>query len=364
MAKLLSGTRIYGVANVDTQIYVGSNVSISTSAVTIGNTAAVYSTVNATNFTGTSNNSTYVGGLLPTAFVNTSSTFANSASQDVAIGGTYNALTATLATTGVVAGAYGNTTSVPTITIDAKGRITSVSNNTITSPINTVNTTGNFTIAGNLVFTSANVYFANGLVANNSTSIKFKTLNGNNVYFTQQNDDNFVFYTTDATGSPRPVWSVFANTATSNLSVSIPMTFAANVNLLGTSYIALNTLVLSNTAGSLDLNTNGITDYTSAPVAKTVSFTVANTESGSIYQCTNATVATVITLPASAVTGFNATILQTGAANVIFWAAGGTLNKRTGVGANTSTANIGGQYGMATIIRLSTGNWVIGGDVY
>ena len=64
------------------------------------------------------------------------------------------------------------------------------------------------------------------------------------------------------------------------------------------------------------------------------------------------------------VAGFNATILQSGAANVSVYAAGGTLLKRTGVGANTSTANIGGQYGMATIIRLSDGNWVIGGDVF
>ena len=229
--------------------------------------------------------------------LSTTAVHANSAAQDVQIGGTFGALTATLATTGVVAGAYGNTTSVPTITIDAKGRITSVSNNTITSPVNTVNTTGNFTIAGNLVFSGVNTHFNSTLTIDTGATL------------------------------------------------------------------SLNGLTLGNTAGSLDLNNNGITDYISAPAAKTASFTVANSESGSIYQCSNATVATLVTLPASAVTGFNATVIQSGAANVIVYAASGTLLKRTGVGANTSTANIGGQYGMATLLKLSTG-WVIGGDVF
>ena len=229
--------------------------------------------------------------------LSTAATFANSAAQDVQIGGTFGALTATLATTGVTAGSYGNTTTVPTITIDAKGRITSVTNNTITSPVNTVNTTGNFTIAGNLVFSGVNTHFNSTLTIDTGATL------------------------------------------------------------------SLNGLTLGNTAGSLDLNNNGITDYISTPAAKTVSFTVANSESGSIYQCSNATVATLVTLPASAVTGFNATVIQSGAANVIVYAASGTLLKRTGVGANTSTANIGGQYGMATLLKLSTG-WVIGGDVF
>ena len=36
MANLLSGTRIYGTANVDSQIYVGANVSIGTASISIG----------------------------------------------------------------------------------------------------------------------------------------------------------------------------------------------------------------------------------------------------------------------------------------------------------------------------------------
>jgi len=42
--------------------------------------------------------------------------------------------TATLATSGVVAGDYGSTSAIPTITVDAKGRVTAVSTSTITVP--------------------------------------------------------------------------------------------------------------------------------------------------------------------------------------------------------------------------------------
>jgi CTP:phosphocholine cytidylyltransferase-like protein len=86
----------------------------------------------------------------------TTAAFANTASQDVQIGGTYAALTATLATSGVTAGGYGNTTSIPTITVDAKGRVTSVSNNTISTTPNAtyVQNTDSRTLSGNLIFSS------------------------------------------------------------------------------------------------------------------------------------------------------------------------------------------------------------------
>ena len=45
MALLQSGTRIYGVANVDTQIYVGSNVSINTTGLSVTGNATTIPTL-------------------------------------------------------------------------------------------------------------------------------------------------------------------------------------------------------------------------------------------------------------------------------------------------------------------------------
>lgn len=47
MAKLLDGTRIYGTANVDTRINVGSNVFVNTSTLSIGN-STINTTANST----------------------------------------------------------------------------------------------------------------------------------------------------------------------------------------------------------------------------------------------------------------------------------------------------------------------------
>lgn len=52
---------------------------------------------------------------------------------------------------------------------------------------------------------------------------------GSNVYFIQQNDDNFVFYSTNSINQPRAVFSIFANSVTSNLNFSAPVNFSANV---------------------------------------------------------------------------------------------------------------------------------------
>ncbi len=59
MAKLLDGTRIYGTANVDTQVNVGANVVINTSVVFVGN-SSVNVSVNSTIFSGTANNANYI----------------------------------------------------------------------------------------------------------------------------------------------------------------------------------------------------------------------------------------------------------------------------------------------------------------
>lgn len=71
-------------------------------------------------------------------------------------------------------------------------------------------------------------YTTNGNItlATNNKKLAFSPLaGGNNVYFTQQSDDNFVFYSTDTSNNPRAIWSVFANSASSNLNIAVRTQF-------------------------------------------------------------------------------------------------------------------------------------------
>lgn len=118
--------------------------------------------------------------------------------------------------------------------------------NTSNASIDLTITTGNSATGGMVVQSNGNavvlqsnsttnaVYvYADGDVKLpiNNQKLAFTAKSGANVYFIQQNDDNFVFYSTNSTGGSRPVYSVFANSSTSNLSVSIPMQVAANLTV-------------------------------------------------------------------------------------------------------------------------------------
>jgi hypothetical protein len=94
-----------------------------------------------------------------------------------------------------------------------------------------------------------------GLTINNNANFYFRTVNASaTVSMRQQNDDNFVFYSTNTAYGARAIWSVFANSITSNLSISVPTNFGANA--------ILTTLLIANggsgTAGQV-LASNGST---------------------------------------------------------------------------------------------------------
>ena len=84
-----------------------------------------------------------------------------------------------------------------------------------------------FYVNGNSLFTNAT--FSNSATINNKGRLSFRTLNGNTVFMEQQDDDNFVLYTTTPTGASRPVYAVYANTNTSNLNILIPLQLSSTI---------------------------------------------------------------------------------------------------------------------------------------
>lgn len=71
----------------------------------------------------------------------------------------------------------------------------------------------------------------NALVLDNNKPLRFTTVNSSAAaYMIQQNDDNFVFYTTDASYGARAVFSIYANSSTSDFQIGQPLRFnGANV---------------------------------------------------------------------------------------------------------------------------------------
>ena len=99
----------------------------------------------------------------------------------------------------------------------------------------------------------------NALILNNDKRLNFNTVNTNvSAYFIQQNDDNFVFYTTNTAYGARPVWSIYANSDSSAFNFGVPVTFTgANVNFGSTRIFANGS---SGTAGQV-LTSNGTATY-------------------------------------------------------------------------------------------------------
>ena len=91
-------------------------------------------------------------------------------------------------------------------------------------------------------------------ISTNNKRITFTPLaGGSNVYFIQQNDDNFVFYSTNTINQPRAVFSIFANSITSNVNFVVPVNFSANVG-------AITSNGSTGTAGQV-LTSNGSATY-------------------------------------------------------------------------------------------------------
>jgi hypothetical protein len=110
-------------------------------------------------------------------------------------------------------------------------------------------TTGSVTVSVNTAssVTYGSLSISNTLtLATNNIPLKFTTTSGNSVSFIQQNDDNFVMYSTNAAGAQRAIWSIYAASNTSPFNVAAPMTaysVAASASVLtsGTGGIGYST---------------------------------------------------------------------------------------------------------------------------
>lgn len=102
---------------------------------------------------------------------------------------------------------------------------TSDGTNLITVGANVVNKRITGTLTVNNVSVSSNI------TLNNNVDLNFKTVSGANVSFIQQNDDNFVFYSTNTTGGQRAVWAVYANSVTSYFNIVAPLQISSALNV-------------------------------------------------------------------------------------------------------------------------------------
>jgi hypothetical protein len=105
----------------------------------------------------------------------------------------------------------------------------------------TANVDTSIGIGGNVVVNASTLFIGNstintfisttGLTINNNANVSFRTINASAVVsMRQQNDDNFVFYSTNTAYGQRAIWSVFANSITSALSVSTDLSASANLS--------------------------------------------------------------------------------------------------------------------------------------
>ena len=283
--SISTGTVTVGNSTVNTDVgnnyvSVGNSsgyVNIYSSYIYIGNTTA-NATINSTSYTGSANNASFLGGVAAANYVNTSGAYT--------ITGVHTHNANIVVTTPFIANG-GSGTSGQVLT----------SNGTTGAPywstVSGVNTAAQYTWTNNQTFASY-------VLINNNQGLRFQTVNTSAyAFFNQQSDDNFVFYTTNTAYQPRPVWSIYANSVTSNLSILVPTIFNTNVYLGAVS--ANGSL---GTAGQL-LTSNGTATYWSSPGAASVNTAAQYTWTNTQTFSANITFGNNIAFPTNTAIYFN-----------------------------------------------------------
>jgi hypothetical protein len=151
-----------------------------------------------------------------------------------------SSLVATGAASGITTLAAGNTT--VTGFVNASSSVNSaiisvgtafIANSTGVYHTGVVNAAAH-TIGTNFIANTTQVTYGVPSLINNNQHLRFQTVNTSAyAYFVQQNDDNFVFYTSNTTYGQRAVWSVFANSITSTMRMDVPIYPIAGITANG-----------------------------------------------------------------------------------------------------------------------------------
>jgi hypothetical protein len=388
MAKLLSGTRIYGTANVDTQIYVGSNVSINTTGFSVTGNATTIPTLsfysNATAGVLTIGNSTSTS--LPTMSLANSTGNVTVTPISVAVGTAATVNTTGIYHTGTINAASHTTGATGTGTGGISANVTTlwVGNNTINTTITsaglTVNgtavvanstgvwTTGTVNAASHTVgaiFVANTITLnANGLVVNstgayvtglvnatsftvststiaNSLGVYTATVNatthsaGANVGFT----NNSFLFTGNTTTSPT---ITLANTGAFSIGNSSTTQTAATITVANS---AGNVQI---TAGAVSINATGSINSSSIAVG-----------TGFVANSTRVTIAG-IPLTSNGSNGTSGQVLTSnGSTGAPYWAAAGFTNGQSISVANlaiTGSLTANGSVGTSGYVLISNGS--------
>lgn len=238
---------------------------------------------------------------------------------------------------------------------------------------------------------NTNQRITNSITINNARNLNFQTVNTSAaVYFTQQNDDNFVFYSTNTAYGARPVFGVFANSITSNLQIYIPLQFNSGVvanNSLGSAGQVLTTsstgVYWSSVAGTVTsvATGNGMTGgaiTTTGTVSVLANTGIVANSTGTFVNATyigtiSANNASFLGGTAAASYQLNSTLsanvatLTSNNSTFAFGKTEGNLNVNSALTANNST-NLGGvaaaSYVQNTDSRTLSGNLVISGTSF
>ena len=190
--------------------------------------------------------------------------------------------------------------------------------------------------AGVLSVTSVNTSTINvtsSVTFENDKNLYWKTVNTSAlVGFRQQVDDNFVFYSTNTAYGARPIWSIFANSITSNVNFSVPINVNGNVGIatntltLGTSSIAANgysrlpnglLMQWGNISASVNnTTTNALTFPTAFTTFYSASVTLLNATS---VATTNPGIAATITANSTTQLTWRTTSTAAAASATIYW---------------------------------------------
>jgi hypothetical protein len=316
-----------GNVSVTTSLSVGS-LTVSVNAITgsSNNQAGVFGQSNSSYGVYALSNSSY--GIFGTS--NTGIGSSGTSNNSYGVVGTSNTSVGVLGQSTGGYGAYGlSTTNYGLFGVSNTGGGIYGQSNTSTG-LTIVSNTGTVATFSNATSTFATIPATGGLgLSLNNTKLTFTPLAGGaNVYFIQQNDDNFVLYSTNTSNQPRSIWSIFGNNNGSSFNISVPTNISS-----GNLTVSSNTLTL----GTSSITANGYTRLPNGLLMQWGTQAAANTSSGNVtfpVAFTTAVYSVNITgtqtftglLGGTGTAGVNTTVIQvrttnTGAGVTAYWMA-------------------------------------------